>query len=165
MDEQQKMAYFKRSYTAVDGLWFMKVEEKYGFEAALEIDNEVWRVFPKIQARKLKSILELGEGMDALKECLAAKHTLENFIFEIRDLNNSNGLDTRAGFQLIINQCPWYELMVKSGRETLAGRVGTVICNTEYAVWAGEFDKSIHYELKKQICKGDSSCILEFVKK
>ena len=63
---QQVADYFNRSYKAVDGLWFMKVEEKYGFDSALELDNEVWKVMPKIQARMIKSFLGLENGSDAL---------------------------------------------------------------------------------------------------
>ena len=41
---------FARSIFTVDGLWFLAVEEKYGLEAAVEIDAEVWRkcgsIFP-----------------------------------------------------------------------------------------------------------------------
>ena len=29
--------------TAMDGVWFMAVEEKYGIEAALEVDIEAWK--------------------------------------------------------------------------------------------------------------------------
>ena len=52
LTDQQATEYFHRSFTAVDGLWFMKVEEKHGFEAALEIDNEVWEVLPRIRAQE-----------------------------------------------------------------------------------------------------------------
>jgi len=34
LDSQQIIEYFHRCYKAVDGLWFMKVEEKIGFAAA-----------------------------------------------------------------------------------------------------------------------------------
>ena len=62
LTDQQIAEYFHRSFTAADGLWFVKVEEKYGFDAALEIDNEVWKVLPKIQARKMKSLLNAPAG-------------------------------------------------------------------------------------------------------
>jgi hypothetical protein len=29
----------------------MKVKEKYGFDSTLDVDNEVWKVMTKIQAR------------------------------------------------------------------------------------------------------------------
>ena len=64
LNEEQIKAYYHRSYTAVDGLWFMKVEDKYGFEKALEMDNAVWQIMPKIQARMLKSMLNCGENID-----------------------------------------------------------------------------------------------------
>jgi hypothetical protein len=41
LTDQQICDYSHRSYKAVDGLWFMKAEEKYGFNAALDIDKEV----------------------------------------------------------------------------------------------------------------------------
>ena len=54
LTDVQIAEYYHRSFSVVDGLWFMKIEERYGFEAALDIDSEVWKVVPKIQARKLK---------------------------------------------------------------------------------------------------------------
>jgi hypothetical protein len=35
LQDKDVREYFHRSYTAVDGLWFVKVEEKYGFDKAL----------------------------------------------------------------------------------------------------------------------------------
>jgi len=153
---KQIAEYFHRSYTTVDGLWFMKVEGKYGFEAALDIDNEVWKVFPKIQARLLKSLGKTGDGMDALFECLTTRLILEGFKFKAEKIGN------KGGFKITINECPWHNLMIKSGREKLSGKVGTLVCNTEYSVWASEFGENIRFELKDQICQGSQSCILQF---
>jgi predicted ArsR family transcriptional regulator len=153
---QQIAEYFHRSYATVDGLWFMKIEEKYGFEAALDIDNEVWKVFPKKQARLLKSLGKTGDGIDALFECLTTRLTLEGFEFKAEKTGN------RGGFKITINVCPWHNLMIKSGRERLSGRVGTIICNTENSVWASEFGPNIRFELKDQICQGSPSCVLQF---
>lgn len=153
---QQIAEYFQRSYTTVDGLWFMKIEEKYGFDAALDIDNEVWKVFPKIQARLLKSLGKTGDGIEALFECLTTRLTLEGFKFKAEKIGN------RGSFKITMNECPWHNLMIKSGREKLSGRVGTLICNTENSVWASEFGENIKFELKDQICQGSQSCILQF---
>ena len=56
LDDKETIRYLKRSYSAVDGLWFMKVEDSFDFDKALEIDNQVWKVVPKIQARFLKTL-------------------------------------------------------------------------------------------------------------
>ncbi len=156
LTDKQIAEYFHRSYTAADGLWFIKVEEKYGFEQALEIDNEVWKVLPKIQARFLKSTGKMEKGIDALFRCLSTKLSIDGFNFRGEKIINGNG------FKIIIGECPWHNLMVKSGRGELSGKVGTRICNTEYSVWVSEFDDNISYELQSQICRGSEFCILQF---
>jgi hypothetical protein len=153
---EQIAEYFHHSYTKVDGLWFMKIEEKYGFDAALDIDNEVWKVFPKMQARLLKSLGKTGDGIDALFECLTTRLALEGADFKAEKTGN------RGDFKITINECPWHNLMIKAGRERLSGRVGTLICNTENSVWASEFGANIRFELKDQICQGAASCVLQF---
>jgi hypothetical protein len=152
--DEQIARYFHRSYAAVDGLWFMKVEEKYGFDMALDIDDEVWKVLPKIQARLLKSMGNLGDGLEALGECLTTRLALEGFAFEMEQ-NNSELLVT-------ITDCPWHNAMIKSAREHLSERVGSRICTTEYQVLASEFGERIRFELLEQICKGHGCCTLRF---
>ena len=155
LSSQQVADYFNRSYKAVDGLWFMKVEEKYGFDAALELDNEVWKVMPKIQARMIKSFLGLENGSDALLESLVTKLELEGFKFKSEK--------TAKGFRIMITDCPWHNLMIKSGRENLAKHVGKTICNTEYHVWSSEIEPKIKFKLKSQKCDESEQCILDFV--
>jgi hypothetical protein len=157
LTDKQIIEYFHRSYKAADGLWFMKVEEKHGFNAALEVDKEVWKVMPKIQARMIKSMLGKSEGGNALLESLKTKLTLEGFKFKVEQKPN--------GFQIQITDCPWHNLMVKSGREEYSEKVGTAICNVEYSVWASEFDENMHFKLQTQKCKGSEHCTLDFKKR
>ena len=56
--DKDKAEYYHRCYKTVDGLWFVKTEQMYDFDSALEIDREVWNIMPKIQARFLKKKLE-----------------------------------------------------------------------------------------------------------
>lgn len=151
---QQVADYFNRSYKAVDGLWFMKIEEKYGFDSALELDNEVWKVIPKIQARMIKSFLGLEKSSTALLKSLITKLELEGFKFIVKKKEN--------GFRITITNCPWYNLMLKSGRENLAKLVGKTICTSEYQVWVSEFGKDIEFKLISQKCDKSESCIMDF---
>jgi hypothetical protein len=154
LSDAQVAEYFNRSYRAVDGLWFMKVEEKFGFDVALQVDAEVWRVMPKIQARVIKSFLKLGKGEVALLDSLKAKLSLEGFKFKVEQGEN--------GFRIRISDCPWHNLMVKSRREKFSAKVGETICNVEYSVWASEFDENTQFTLVTQKCKGSKSCLLDF---
>ncbi len=132
LSEDQKAEYFHRSYTAVDGLWFMKVEEAMGFDQALKLDEAVWRVLPKIQARTLKSMLNLKDGLPDLNAALSVRLAMEGFSFEMQDLDN--------GFAVIVKKCPWHDIMVRSGRKSLSERVSDLICRVENSTWASEFD-------------------------
>lgn len=62
LNRKQLKEYLQNSYAKVDGLWFLKTEEQFGFEKALESDLEVWKIMPKIQARYLKSVPEIRKG-------------------------------------------------------------------------------------------------------
>jgi hypothetical protein len=156
LNDKQIAEYLLRCFTAVDGLWFMKLEEKHGFDTALEIDNEVWKVMPKIQARMLKSMGNLGNGIEALFDCLTTKLALEGFTFKTEKIDNPRG------FRIIIEKCPWFELLVKSGRENLAEKLGNTICSTDCSAWASEFGDNIKFELQSQICKDSKNCVMQF---
>ncbi len=155
LSDRQVAEFFQRSYTAVDGLWFVKLEEKYGFDAALDIDDEVWKVLPKIQARTLRGMVKATGGSDAFLECFAAKLALEGFVFQVE----KHGGD---GLRISISRCPWHDFMVKSGREALSGKVGSRICGTEYSTWAAEFDERLRFTSRSRICEGAQYCVLEF---
>ncbi|MDD4873975.1 MAG: DUF6125 family protein, partial [Dehalococcoidales bacterium] len=116
LTDKQIIEFFHRSYTSVDGLWFMKTEERYGFDAALQIDKSVWEIMPKIQARMLKSIVDTKNELQALLECLITRLSLEGFSFNVE----SNADD----FSIIIDNCPWHNLMIKAERENLSGQIG-----------------------------------------
>ena len=156
LTDRQIAEYFRRSFTTADGLWFMKVEESLGFDKALDLDDEVWKILPKIQARMLKAMGNLGNGLDALRECVTTRLTLDGFAFEIEEDPAGNSLQVR------VTDCPWHNLMVKSGREHLSGKVGSRICATEYQVLAAEFGPGISFDLGDQICHGAGKCRFTF---
>lgn len=156
LTDEEKVRYFRRSYRAVDGLWFVKVEEKRGFDEAFSVDHEVWAVMAKIQARSLKSILGAGGGIDALLACFSAKLSLDGFTFRTEAAADGRG------FTIVADSCPWHELRVKSGRDGLFEKRGHLICRTEYGGWAAEFGPDIRFTLGTQLCRGEGACRLEF---
>ncbi len=156
LSERQISEYLHRSYTAVDGLWFMKLEERFGFDTALALDQAVWGVLPKIQARKLKELTGRRQGLEDLRYCFGLKLELDGFRFTIE------ALDQGDGFRVITERCPWHEKMIAAGRTDLSGNVGDCICPTEYGVWAEEFGPGIVFGLGERLCDGHRRCILTF---
>ena len=55
--------------TAIDGLWFMAVEEKSGFEEALELDLEVWKRYGLVMLKRMARML--GIALDSEESVMA----------------------------------------------------------------------------------------------
>ena len=51
-----------RDMWAVDGFYYLFIEEKYGTEVATEIDRKVWEVMGKIEARKIKQLFQIEKN-------------------------------------------------------------------------------------------------------
>ncbi|MFH1351645.1 MAG: DUF6125 family protein [Pseudomonadota bacterium] len=49
---------YSRNYVTVDGLWFSGVEEKYGLDAAMELDVRRWNVYfvPPVPVRMMHGV-------------------------------------------------------------------------------------------------------------
>ncbi len=159
--DKDRAEYFHRSYKTVDGLWFVKTEEQFDFDTALDLDREVWKVMPKIQARFLKKKFGVDKGIDALGKCFSKKLELDGFEFEVE---RSMPEDSGSGhIKFIISKCPWHDILLKSKRDHLSDKIGGVICSTEYGVWASEFGPDIRFSFDgSRICREDSTCILSF---
>lgn len=59
-----------KNWIACDGVWFQSVERKYGMEEAIFHDEEAWKRFTVIEAKRIKAMLNLKD--DAGLEGLAA---------------------------------------------------------------------------------------------
>jgi hypothetical protein len=156
MQESIISEYFKRSYFALDGLWFMMIEEESSFDKALEIDENVWRILPKIQARKVKELLDLeGIGLADFLRAIKVKLEAEEYDYEERPLGTDH-------VQIVIRSCPWYAILRKANREHLAPRIADAICSLEFRVWLNEFGRELNFGIESRRCTGDPVCVLDF---
>lgn len=51
-----------RNLWRVDGLYFLGIEEKFGTEAATQIDTNCWKLLGKHEAQELKSLLKIEKN-------------------------------------------------------------------------------------------------------
>ena len=146
----------RRSYFAADGLWFVLLEEEEGLERALEIDERVWRVMPKLQARKARELLGCtGNTLTDLVHCLALKFAAEGHEYHVHEPDDAKAC-------VVIEQCPWRELLESAGRTHLGPEIADRICAAEATGWAAEFGADIEAELTEAICRGDERCQVIF---
>lgn len=57
---------YSRNWITVDGLWFGGVEEKYGMDAAVELDVRMWKIGSKIEAKRIKELFGFEGGIEAV---------------------------------------------------------------------------------------------------
>jgi hypothetical protein len=158
MEEKIITEYLRRSYSAVDGLWFMMTEKKFSFDKALELDVEVWSILPKIQARKVKELLSLeGKGVSDFIKAIEVKLVAEEYDYEIETHGDDH-------IQIKMHRCPWFEALKKANRLHLASKISNAICPMEFGVWLKEFDLNMNINTPARFCDGDNACIWDFCK-
>jgi hypothetical protein len=56
---------------AVDGLYYLGIEEKWDTESATKIDQDVWRVMGKIEARRIRKLFDInGNDIESMIQAL-----------------------------------------------------------------------------------------------
>lgn len=124
-----------KNWLAMDGLWFLAVEDEFGLEKAMEMDRRIWATFSRIEADRIKKRLSLPEsgGLDALDTAL--RHRLHSLLNPYR-IKRPSGT-TLCYFMLT---CRTQAARVRKGLPPFPCReVGLV----EYSVFAKTIDPGI----------------------
>lgn len=63
---------YSKSWLAMDGVWFQSIERELGMDAAIHYDEEAWKRYTVIEAKRIKEFLKLEEhpGLKGLEEAL-----------------------------------------------------------------------------------------------
>ena len=63
---------YSKNWLAMDGVWFQSIERKLGMDEAIYHDEEAWRRFTVIEARRTKEFLKLKDnsGVEGLAKAL-----------------------------------------------------------------------------------------------
>ncbi|MFA4916744.1 MAG: DUF6125 family protein [Syntrophales bacterium] len=82
---------YSKNVLAVDGLWFLECEKRYGIEKAIEIDTEVWGAYGSIEAARIKETLKIeGHGIPALVKALNFQIWLPCMEFEFAEITDKS---------------------------------------------------------------------------
>jgi hypothetical protein len=97
---------------AVDGMWFMAVEEADGFDKALELDIKVWERYAEVLLKRIRKYYHLEQtGLEGLKEVFRLDPLWDSVEFEVVEDDGN-----RLMFQ--VNRCPALEAMERLERKT-----------------------------------------------
>ena len=125
-DELREVA--ARTYYTIDGLWFLAVEEKYGFDVAFELNQVVWqKAGPIIGKRILKNLDTKGKSsLQVLMEMLFADPLIFVHKPGVVELT-----DTKAVFRCI--DCPIQAARIRDGKGVYDGIPGCFLLFQAYA--------------------------------
>lgn len=75
---------YSRNWQTLDGLWFGNVESECGLETAVKIDIQNWQKQAVLEAKRIKKILKLGDGLQSVLTALSMMSwQLTSPLFEI----------------------------------------------------------------------------------
>ena len=142
---EQLIGLCSRTLYTLDGLWFTAMEEKYGFEATLELDIEVWQRLCQIEAKRVMETFAIREDnpLRAVMSIIELDPLLAVFKPQVVELT-----DNKAVFRL--TDCPPQKARERDGRPPLPCReLDTAI----YQAYANAVDPRI--KLKCLSCPPD----------
>jgi hypothetical protein len=129
------LKFYVRDFATVDGLWFLAVEDKFGLEPAVKLDEKVWGGLGSRDAKRLKEILNLREeDLETFIEIF--KLTPSNYLYkpEIRKTSDSSVI-------IKFPECTSQIARVKAGK-------GEFPCKTVAFAYYKTFAQNINPKIK-----------------
>jgi hypothetical protein len=140
--------------TAIDGLWFMAVEKRYGFDTALELDLEVWKDYGHVLLRRITRML----GLTIDPTCPPELSTI-NFLMEtICHVDGTQCEGMVCGDEIVfrVHHCSWWDNLSRSGRESHVPC--EFVDNTIFRDWLIAIDPGVDFEITHSLPRGDDHC-------
>jgi hypothetical protein len=125
-----------KSINTVDGLWFVEVTSKFGFDAAMKLDRDVWRKAYLIHGRRVIHTFKIKKEnpLEALLALVTSDPLKATWRCETEMVNRNKALLRRIA-------CPPQEARLRAGRGTFPG---DRICMAMYQSFADLIDPRIN---------------------
>ena len=141
--------------TAIDGLWFLAAERRLGFDAALELDLEVWKDYGVVLLRRLAK----AKGLKLDPEDPPDLETLNDILVTLCNIDG-----TQCEYEMLdagtsefrVHHCSWWENLRRAGREKVVPC--EMIDNTIFVHWLQAVDPAVRMEITRSLPRGDGHC-------
>lgn len=144
----------KGALTAIDGLWFMAVEEKFGFDAALELDLEVWKRYGRVLLKRLTRMLGITIDPKDPPDLATINHLMEILCRIDGTQCEGEVVGDEAIFR--VTRCSWWDNLSNAGREQHIPC--EFIDNTVFLHWLQGIDEAAVFEITHSLPRGDGHC-------
>jgi hypothetical protein len=127
---------FAKNWLAHDGCWFLAAEERYGLEAAIDLDGRAWERFAAAEARRIMEVFAIpaGGGLEALARALELR------MYALVNEQHAEWSADRSRLRFVMDRCRVQDTRRRKGLPDFPCRpVGTV----EFATFARTVDPRI----------------------
>ncbi|MFX0028759.1 MAG: DUF6125 family protein [Candidatus Hermodarchaeota archaeon] len=157
VSDVDKLFYYSRFFTTLDGLWMLEIEKEIGWDRALKIDVAVWTRLFKIIIRRLKRYLNIETNtLDDLVEILTFRWSIEGWKYRV---NRISELDV----VIEVNECPYKASMDRNEeRHDKIPLICKGMCFPFYQAAFKDFNPNIVFRREKSMGLGDSYCTFHF---
>ncbi len=132
-EAQEYLDFLLKQYRLTDALWFLAVEDAFGTEAAIKLNEDVWARMGGVAAREIKERFPLkGEGVDRVLEALS--------YFPWTIIVEHEVKETADGVKIRVRQCLPQEARVNMGRGEFPCKARHL---AEWRNFAKEIDKRV----------------------
>ncbi|MEE9378131.1 MAG: DUF6125 family protein [Candidatus Lokiarchaeia archaeon] len=158
--DADKLFYFGKNFSTLDGLWMLETEKEVGWNTALKIDKVVWIKLMKIIFRRIKKYLNIEtNNLSDLIEIITFRWSVEGWKYSINQIS-----ETEVRFE--ITQCPYKAIMDrKPERRKLISLICNDMCKPFYRVAFKDFNPKIEVERSKFMGLGDKICSFNLIQK
>ncbi len=140
--------------TAIDGLWFMALEDRYGFDVALEVDLEVWKKYGRVMMKRVARMLGSTIDPDNPPD-LATINLLLETVCRV-DGTQCEGKVGDGEIVFRVLRCSWWDNLNRSGRESHVPC--EFVDNTIFRDWLEAVDPTVSFEITHSLPRGDDHC-------
>ena len=127
---------FAKNWLAHDGCWFLAAEERFGMEAAIELDASSWKRFASAEARRIMTTFNIpaGGGLEALERVLSLR------LYAVINSQRTEWSDDRKRLHFFMDVCRVQQARRRKGLPDFPCKsVGTV----EFETFASTIDPRI----------------------
>jgi len=152
LNPTKRLQLIRSALTAIDGLWFLEMEKKYGFKEAFEVDIDVWKRYGAIMIHRIQKALAIEDNsLASFLQIFEILSEIDGTKFEIVEQSSKKVV-------LKIKVCPWWENLKHSKREMLVRC--DVVDRAIYPEWIKAFNPDYKLLLTKSLPEGHDICEL-----
>ncbi|MBQ7005287.1 MAG: hypothetical protein IJN68_02525 [Clostridia bacterium] len=118
---------YSKNWLAMDGVWFQSVEKKHGMSEAMYHDEQAWKRFTVIEAKRIKEFLGLADnpGLGGLEKALRLRF-YANINRDIIEISGNTLIYT-------VSECRVQSARIRKGMELHPCRSVGIIEYSEFA--------------------------------